>query len=296
MNFDYFYEEQSESYSFYRIPKLLFTEELFESLSTEAKVLYGLLLDRISLSREHGWFDESGRVYVYYTINTVKRALRCGNSKACRLLKELDSFGLTERKKQGHCKPTIIYVKDFTRFPKQEFMTSQSGNSCDLKMGIHDISERESINTYKNNTENTKTDPILSGQDVDKDAEERASYRDYLFDKLELEILYERYPYDRETLDAILDLMVDVICSNRKMIRIAGDDKPLNVVKSQFMKIDASHIEYVMDCMKENGSKVRNIKQYMLAAIYNAPFTIQSFYQAMVNNDMAEGRLYGGKG
>ena len=296
MIFDYFYEEQSESYSFYRIPKLLFTEELFETLSTEAKVLYGLLLDRISLSREHGWFDESGRVYVYYTINTVKRALRCGNSKACRLLKELDTFGLTERKKQGHCKPTIIYVKDFTRFPKQEFMTSQSGNSCDLKMGIHDNSERESINTYKNNTENTKTDPILSGQDVDKDAEERASYRDYLFDRLEMEILYERYPYDRETLDAILDLMVDVICSKRKMIRIAGDDKPLNVVKSQFMKIDASHIEYVMDCMKENGSKVRNIKQYMLAAIYNAPFTIQSFYQAMVNNDMAEGRLYGGKG
>ena len=296
MNFDYFYEEQSESYSFYRIPKLLFTEELFETLSTEAKVLYGLLLDRISLSREHGWFDESGRVYVYYTINTVKRALRCGNSKACRLLKELDSFGLTERKKQGHCKPTIIYVKDFTRFPKQEFMTSQSGNSCDLKMGIHDNSEWESINTYKNNTENTKTDPILSGQDVDKDAEERASYRDYLFDKLEMEILYERYPYDRETLDAILDLMVDVICSKRKMIRIAGDDKPLNVVKSQFMKVDASHIEYVMDCMKETGSKVRNIKQYMLAAIYNAPFTIQSFYQAMVNNDMAEGRLYGGKG
>ena len=294
MNFDYFYEEQSESYSFYRIPKLLFTEELFETLSTEAKVLYGLLLDRISLSREHGWFDESGRVYVYYTINTVKRALRCGNSKACRLLKELDSFGLTERKKQGHCKPTIIYVKDFTRFPKQEFMTSQSGNSCDLKTGIHDNSERESINTYKNNTENTKTDPILSGQDVDKDAEERASYRDYLFDRLEMEILYERYPYDRETLDAILDLMVDVICSKRKMIRIAGDDKPLNVVKSQFMKVDASHIEYVMDCMKETGSKVRNIKQYMLAAIYNAPFTIQSFYQAMVNNDMAEGRLYGG--
>lgn len=296
MIFDYFYEEQSESYSFYRIPKLLFTEELFETLSTEAKVLYGLLLDRISLSREHGWFDESGRVYVYYTINTVKRALRCGNSKACRLLKELDSFGLTERKKQGHCKPTIIYVKDFTRFPKQEFMTSQSGNSCDLKTGIHDNSERESINTYKNNTENTKTDPILSGQDVDKDAEERASYRDYLYDKLEMEILYERYPYDRETLDAILDLMVDVICSKRKMIRIAGDDKPLNVVKSQFLKVDASHIEYVMDCMKETGSKVRNIKQYMLAAIYNAPFTIQSFYQAMVNNDMAEGRLYGGKG
>ncbi|MBP1584938.1 MAG: replication initiator protein A [Lachnospiraceae bacterium] len=294
MEFDYFYEEQSESYSFYRIPKLLFTEGMFEALSTEAKVLYGLLLDRISLSREHGWIDASGRVYVYYTITTVKKALGCGNSKACRLLKELDTFGLTERKRQGHCKPTIIYVKDFTRFPKLEIRTSQNGNSCDLKPGTHDISEQESIKTYKNNTEINNTDPILSATDVDKDMDERESYRDYLFDALEMEALNERYPYDRDTLEAILDLMVDVICSKRKYIRIAGDDKPLNVVKSQFMKVDASHIEYVMDCMKNNGTKVRNIKQYLLAAIYNAPFTIQSFYQAMVNNDMAEGRLYGG--
>ena len=115
MKFDYFYEEQSECYSFYRIPKLLFTEEMFEQLSTEAKVLYGLLLDRICLSREHGWIDDSGHVYVFYTIEAVKKALRCGNTKGCRLLKELDAFGLIERHKQGLCKPTIIYVKDFTR-------------------------------------------------------------------------------------------------------------------------------------------------------------------------------------
>ena len=294
MIFDYFYEEQSESYSFYRIPKLLFTEEMFISLSTEAKVLYGLLLDRISLSRDHGWVDDSGHVYVYYTIGSFKKALRCGNSKACRLLKELDAFGLTERKKQGHCKPTIIYVKDFTRFPKQEFMSSANGNSCVPKPGIHDYSKQESNNTDKNNTENNKTDPILSEPDVDKDMDERASYRDYLYDKLEMECLYERFPYDRDTLDAILDLMLDVICSRRKYIRIAGDDKPVNVVKSQFMKVGCEHIEYVMDCMKNNGSKVRNIKQYLLTAIYNAPLTIQSYYQAWVNNDMAEGRLYGG--
>ncbi len=111
MKFDYFYEEQSESYSFYRIPKLLFTEEMFEELSVEAKVLYGLVLDRISLSREHGWIDSAGHVYVYYTIEAIRKALRCGNTKACRLLRELDEFGLIERKKQGHCKPTIIYVK-----------------------------------------------------------------------------------------------------------------------------------------------------------------------------------------
>lgn len=289
MVFDYFYEEQSESYSFYRIPKMLFTEEIFEALSTDAKVLYGLLLDRICLSRENGWLDDAGRVYVYYTIKSVKKSLRCANTKACGLLRELDEFGLIERKKQGLGKPTIIYVKDFTRFRKAELLNSEKQNSVILHTGTLDNRKSESNKTEINNTESNKTNPILSG--VDKDMDERASYRTYLNSQLDMDIMYERYPYDRETLDAIMNLMLDVICSKRKTIRIAGDDKPVNVVKSQFLKINSMHLEYVMDCMKKNPAKVRNIKQYLLAAIYNAPLTMQSYYQAWVNNDMAEGRI-----
>jgi len=289
MVFDYFYEEQSESYSFYRIPKMLFTEEIFEALSTDAKVLYGLLLDRISLSRDNGWMDDAGRVYVYYTIKSVKKSMRCANTKACGLLRELNEFGLIERKKQGLGKPTIIYVKDFTRFRKAELLDSEKQNSVILHTGTLDNRESETNKTEKNNTESNKTNPILSG--ADKDMDERTSYRNYLNSQLDMEIMYERYPYDRETLDAIMDLMLDVVCSKRKTIRIAGDDKPVNVVKSQFLKINSMHLEYVMDCMKKNPAKVRNIKQYLLAAIYNAPLTMQSYYQAWVNNDMAEGRI-----
>ena len=289
MVFDYFYEEQSESYSFYRIPKMLFTEEIFEALSTDAKVLYGLLLDRISLSRENGWMDDAGRVYVYYTIKSVKMSMRCANTKACGLLRELDEFGLIERKKQGLGKPTIIYVKDFTRFRKAELLDSDKWNSVILHTGTLDNRKSESNKTEKNNTESNKTNPILSG--ADKDMDERASYRNNLNSQLDMEIMYERYPYDREILDAVMDLMLDVICSKRKTIRIAGDDKPVSVVKSQFLKINSMHLEYVMDCMKKNPAKVRNIKQYLLAAIYNAPLTMQSYYQAWVNNDMAEGRI-----
>lgn len=289
MVFDYFYEEQSESYSFYRIPKMLFTEEIFEALSTDAKVLYGLLLDRISLSRENGWMDDAGRVYVYYTIKSVKKSMRCANTKACGLLRELDEFGLIERKKQGLGKPTIIYVKDFTRFRKAELLCSDKQNSVILHTGTLDNRKSESNKTEKNKTESSKTNPILSG--ADKDMDERTSYRNYLNSQLDMEIMYERYPYDRETLDAIMDLMLDVVCSKRKTIRIAGDDKPVSVVKSQFLKINSMHLEYVMDCMKKNPAKVRNIKQYLLAAIYNAPLTMQSYYQAWVNNDMAEGRI-----
>lgn len=289
MVFDYFYEEQSESYSFYRIPKMLFSEEIFEALSTDAKVLYGLLLDRISLSRENGWMDDAGRVYVYYTIKSVKKSMRCANTKACGLLRELDEFGLIERKKQGLGKPTIIYVKDFTRFRKAELLDSDKQNSVILHTGTLDDRKSERNKTEKNNTESNKTNPILSG--ADKDMDERASYRNYLNSQLDMEIMYERYPYDRETLDAIMDLMLDVVCSKRKTIRIAGDDKPVSVVKSQFLKVNSMHLEYVMDCMKKNPAKVRNIKQYLLAAIYNAPLTMQSYYQAWVNNDMAEGRI-----
>ena len=289
MVFDYFYEEKSESYSFYRIPKMLFTEEIFEALSTDAKALYGLLLDRISLSRENGWMDDAGRVYVYYTIKSVKKSMRCANTKACGLLRELDEFGLIERKKQGLGKPTIIYVKDFTRFRKAELLDSEKQNSVILHTGTLDNRKSETNKTEKNNTESNKTNPILSG--ADKDMDERTSYRNYLNSQLDMEIMYERYPYDRETLDAIMDLMLDVVCSKRKTIRIAGDDKPVNVVKSQFLKINSMHLEYVMDCMKKNPAKVRNIKQYLLAAIYNAPLTMQSYYQAWVNNDMAEGRI-----
>jgi hypothetical protein len=97
MYFDYFYTEQSENYTFYRIPKVLFTDDIFKDLTTDAKVLYGLLLDRISLSRENGWIDDAGRVYIYYTIKGVKKSMRCANTKACGLLKELNEFGLRER-------------------------------------------------------------------------------------------------------------------------------------------------------------------------------------------------------
>ena len=289
MMFDYFYKEQSESYTFYKIPKVLFTEEPFQKMSTDARVLYGLLLERTSLSRENGWFDENGRIFVYYTIKAVKTSMGCANDKAVGLLKELERIGLIEKRKQGLCKPTIIYVKDFMGFRKTERRNSDNQNSGVPKIRILDDRKAESNNTENNNTDFNKTNLILSGLDVDKD--ERSVYHDILMEQLSMDILYERYPFDRDTLDAILDMMLDIICSKKEYILIAGDKRPLNVVKSQFLKLNSTHIEYVMDCMKDNPVKVRNIKQYLLATLYNAPLTINSYYQSMVNNDMAEGRI-----
>lgn len=119
--------------------------------------------------------------------------------------------------------------------------------------------------------------------------DERRSYQQYFNEQICVDALYHDNPYDRESITEILELILDTVCSKRKTIRIAGDDKPLEVVKSRFMKLDHSHIIYVLACLKENSTQVRNIKQYLLATLYNAPLTISNYYQAMYNNDHANG-------
>ena len=114
MTLDYFYGQAGKLFSFYRIPKALFQEQRFQNLSTDAKTLYGILLDRMSLSVKNEWFDKQGRVFIIFTIEDVKRALCCADNKATKLLRELENFGLIERKRRGLGKPSLVYVKNFS--------------------------------------------------------------------------------------------------------------------------------------------------------------------------------------
>ena len=116
IQFDYYRGMEAEQYTFYRIPKVLFTAECFKSLSCEAKVLYGLLLDRMSLSIKNRWFDEEDRVYIIFTVEEIMELMCCKTQKAVKLMKELDSdggIGLIEKKRLGLGKPNVIYVKNF---------------------------------------------------------------------------------------------------------------------------------------------------------------------------------------
>ena len=115
---------------------------------------------------------------------------------------------------------------------------------------------------------------------------ERESYRELILENIEYDCLIRNHRLDRDRLDELVELMVDTVCSNREMIRIAGDDYPAEVVKSRFLKLNSSHIEYVLDRMRENTTYVRNIKKYLLAALYNAPATIDSYYTSLVSHDM----------
>ncbi|MBO5114491.1 MAG: replication initiator protein A [Lachnospiraceae bacterium] len=283
MAFDYFYEEQSQQFAFYRIPKVLFTDNRFQKISTEGKVLYGLLLDRVSLSRENGWIDEERRVYIIFTLNAIRQAMNCAEKSAIKYLTELEDFGLIERIRQGLGKPAIIYVKNFIDQYNLQVKTCNNSSSGPVEVPVQDQYNLQPNYTNNNNTDFNNTNPILSG-----DAE-RMGYEQFLKDQLDVEILKQEYPYDKEMIDGILELILDVLCSKRKMIRIAGDDKPVNVVKGRFMKLTIEHIRYVMTCLQENTTKIRSIKQYMLAALYNAPSTIDGYYRAEVNHDMATG-------
>ena len=290
----YFYGAEADQFAFYRIPKVFFTEPLLCGLSIEAKLLYGLMLDRLILSARNGWLDEDGRVFIYYTVESIMEDLNCGNKKAVRLLSELDSeYGLIERKRQGQGKPTRIYVKNFsTLIQNRHFQKCQNDISGRVKTTSLDVSKGHSNNTEINNTEYNKTDLIyLSGKDDPKEkCDGYTQYRNYFLEQLEFDNLLGEYPYDTDTLNEIMELLVETVCSKRECIRVCGEDKPAEVVKSRLMKLTNEHIRYVMDSLKENTTKVRNIKQYLLAVLYNAPITISSYYSALVNHD-----LYGGK-
>ena len=295
--YDYFYGRQAEQFSFYRVPKILFTEDKFWNVSTDAKLLYGILLDRMNLSAANGWLDDEGRVYIIFTIDEIKSALGCAEKKSVKLLDELEKkCGLIERKRQGLGKPNLIYVKNFvTDAVERQFLNCQKDNSGIVENTIQDLSKGQGNNTDINNTEFSNTDPFFPsdscGKDVDGTDEFRRYYQ-YFYEQLYMDYLKKDFPYDHDTLDLILHLIVEVMCSNRKQIRIASDDKPTEIVRSTFMKLDSEHIRFVMDGFKENTTDVRNIKQYLLASIYNAPYTIGPHYDAKVRND---GALLGGR-
>ena len=290
MTLDYFYGQAGELFSFFRIPKALFQEQRFQDLSTDAKTLYGILLDRMSLSVKNEWFDKKGRVFIIFTIEDVKRTLRCADNKATRLLRELEKFGLIERKRRGLGKPSLVYVKNFSSdLSNERVQNRENHESGSPKNACQDPPKSRCNKNKKSKTERNNTNPILSDE-LEK-MKNRKLLEEYFSRSLEIELLLRLCPDDEDTIYQIVDLLVDTCATNRKLLRIAGDDKPAEVVRSRFMKLNADHIRFVLKCLAENSSPIRNMKQYLLASLYNAPTTMQLSYQNQTNHDLAMRRL-----
>jgi len=356
LKFDYYYGVEAEQFSFYRVPRLLIKDERFKGLSSDAKLLYGLMLDRMSLSMKNGWLDDENRAYIIYTVDNMMEDLGCAKATCTKVIKELDSdngIGLIEKKRRGLGKPDIIYVKNFaavsdikpdktaantdkftevqnlnfkkfnnytsgssetepqevqnTALQKFKNQTSRSSETELAEVQKSDANYTNYNQTENNYTENNYTDmsytnPInqsvgsmdsagTQGKDDMIDViDEANAYMALIRGNLEYEhhMEYDQYG-DKEMYEEIYETVCDVVCVKRKTIRINGEDYPYELVKSRFLKLNSSHIEYVMGCMKETSTKITNIRAYLITALYNAPSTMSHYYQQEVQHDM-----YGG--
>ena len=251
-------------------------------------MLYGLMLDRMSLSMKNQWFDTEGRAYIYYSLEDIMDAMGCSNKKAISIMKELDiesGIGLIEKKRQGQGKPTMIYLKQFVI---QDALKCKNVMSRSEEITHPEVKKLHTNKNNINNTElsNTESNHIISGNDgMGFDVE---AYTEIIKENIELDILLERYPYDRELLIGIFDLILETVLCKNKSIIVASSEYPAELVRSKFLKLNMFHVEYAMDCMRKNTSKIHNIKKYLLAALFNAPSTISGYYQAEVNHDLPQ--------
>lgn len=327
LQLDYYYGIEAEQFSFYRVPRLLIKDERYRGLSSDAKLLYGLMLDRMSLSMKNGWLDDKNRAYIIYTIDNIMEDLGCSKPTCIKIIKELDSdsgIGLIEKVRRGLGKPDIIYVKNFSTiaetqeekkpenvdkstevknlyFKKEKNFTSASKETEPQEVKEFAPNYTNYNQTYMNQTNYNQTEESYNNP-INQSALEKS--QDDVMDAMDdaqayIELIKENINYDhhmkydgygeKELYDELFGIICEVVCVKRKSIRVAGEEYPYELVKSRFLKLDSSHLEYVIGCMKETTTKITNIKAYMITALYNAPTTINHFYQQEVQHDM-----YGG--
>ncbi len=273
--------------AFFKIPKQLFTDERFCGLSSYAKLLYGLMLDRMSLSEKNGWKDENGRVYIYYTQKDVMECLGVGRAKAIGVFAELDNAGLIHRKRQGMGKPLVIYVSEIESSVKVNTSSSVKNKTSSSQKNEHqDVFKTDTNKTDINNTDINNTD-IISCPAGNENEDEMDSL--YVFIKeIRRNIDYDALVsnYGKEKIDCIIDIILDALCGAPDYITVGGIRRSFNDVKTRLLELNNSHIEYVFECLDKCKSDIMDIKRYMLTSLYNAPKTIDAYYQNQLNSDM----------
>ena len=343
--FDYYYGIEADQFSFYRVPRLLIKDERFKGLSSDAKLLYGLMLDRMSLSMKNGWLDEENRAYIIYTVDAIMEDLGCAKATCVKIMKELDSekgIGLIEKKRRGLGKPDIIYVKNFAtmsaeqevkepentgkstevqklNFKKSNIDTSRSSEielqevqnlnhqkykkqtSRGSETELAEVQDLAPIYTNYNQTNQSYTDISYTNPINQSGNESRSEKKIDVMDDVNayIELIKDNIEYEhhmkyddwqnKALYEELFEVICEVVCVKRTTIRIAGEDYPYELVKSKFLKLNSGHLEYVIGCMHDTNTKITNIKAYMVTALYNAPSTMNHYYQQEVQHDM-----YGG--
>lgn len=308
---DFFYGDEAEQFSYFRIPRLLITSPRFKSLSIEAKLLYGLMLDRMGLSMKSGWHEEDGRVFIYYPLEEICDDMSCGHDKAIKLVGELDGdkgIGLIERKKQGQGRPTKIYVKRFTTsqtsenqksrlpkngsqdFGKSEVLTSENQKSRLRENGSQDFGKSDCSYNNINYLDNIYPDSVNPSIQPSTENLARARAEDgdgrtdgrAVREKIKKQIEFDQLAYwvrndlELRRADELLELMVEVALTQSGTIKIGQGEYPTYFVQERFEKIRFDHITQVLIGLSENEGRVKNVKAYILASLFNAAATLDN--------------------
>ena len=345
LELDFYYGKESEQFTFYRLPKALISDERFKGITNNAKLLYGLMLDRMSLSKKRGWIDEGNKVFIKYSLNNIEEDLNVSRKTAGSILKELEAIGLIDMVQQTGV-ANVIYVKNFVSEGRLEARKQRDSedeckketsiksepvekvNQCNNSTGGENTPVKESnqcrncaseesepvekmhqcnfdaetgeifppvpgenlhTNNIESNNNMSNTNPIsLSYQQTKPidEMDEATAYMELIRENIDYDIMMSDKNWrDAEMFDELYQIICDVVCVPRKTIRIAGEEYPYSLVKSKFLKLNSSHLQYVISCMQNNTTKVANIKAYLITALYNAPNTISHYYNAEVNHD-----------
>lgn len=345
LELDFYYGKEAEQFTFYRLPKALITDERFKGISNNAKLLYGLMLDRMSLSKKRGWLDEDNKVFIKYSLNNIEEDLSVSRKTASSILKELEAIGLIDMVQQTGV-ANIIYVKNFISESRQQSRAQRDSenfcksdesiektpvenlNQCNYSTSVNNVlvekgnrcnvcpseesepvefldqcnfdAETEGIfapvlgeflhtNNIKTNNKLNNNPICLSHQQhpLTDGMDEASAYMELIKKNIDYDIMMQRNECrDREMYEELYQIICDVVCVERKTIRIAGVDYPYNLVKSKFLKLNSSHLEYVIGCIEKNTTKIANIKAYMITSLYNAPNTMSHYFTTLANHDM----------
>lgn len=320
--FDYYYGVEAEQFTFVRVPKVLFTDkEHFGGLSNEAKLLYGLLLERMSLSRKNNWIDKHNRVYIIFPVEEIEESLDVGHEKALNLLKELDDqsgIGLVKKKRRGLGLPSILYVKNFIvkreqnadRVPtsrslengiqevgKTDFKKSENQTSENPKNRLIEVRNSDSNNIDINNTDMSYTydqsinPPCSSVQNFSPgdgliDGIDRNAVEEEVKKQIDYDCLIS-YPDSSvvQMAEEIKDLMVDVLCGERSVVS-EGKRVSEETAKAAYRKITFDHVQYVMKSLVSYPDKISRIDRFLTVSLFNSVYTLTNSTFAGFEYDM----------
>jgi hypothetical protein len=307
--FDFFYSNEHEQYLFLQLPVMLIKHELFKHISSEAKILYSLLLNRTSLSKKNEWKDELGRVYIIYPNGEIMDDLNCSEKKAIKSMRELTTIGLVKTTRQGLNRPNLIYVMNFAtelkyqpKHKKEPENTEDKRNCKKDSFGAVQNAVQEQDNIQPSNMDNNnidfsiKNDIKSTSSHAEDDSQKKDNDDDLLpnHDEIKKQI-QENIEYDIylrnnkkdeiELMDELINCMVDVICTKGDTVKINGEDKSRNLVISQYMNLTSMDIDHVIHRYKAQSHKIKYLHSYLKTMLYTARQEVNHFYTNQVKSD-----------